>query len=550
MKKFIIVFGGVISSLGKGIATASLGKLLESRGYNITIQKIDPYINVDPGTMSPYQHGEVYVTADGAETDLDLGHYERFTHAKLGKLNNFTTGQVYQTVIAKERRGEYLGKTVQVVPHITDEIKLRMNNVTAGHDITLIEIGGTIGDIENLPFVEAARQLKYDVGRENILYILLTLVPYIKVSDEIKTKPTQRSVKELQSLGIRPDILLCRTEKALDDDIKDKISLFCNVEKNSVITAIDVENVYNVPMKLHEEGIDDIVIKKLKLQHPKPLDMSNWKQLVKRMNKPYTTVKIAMVGKYMGLKESYKSLDASIKHAAANMGAAAEILWIDAEDILNDLKSAKDELGSADGIIIPGGFGTRGTEGKIKTLKFARTNKIPTLGICLGMQCAVIEFARNVLGHKDANSTEFDLETKHPVISLATSWVDKNGQTVHRGADDDKGGTMRLGEYLCIIKPHTMVSTCYANLASVYERHRHRYEFELKNADEFIEKGLKVAGVSGDGKLVEIVELREHPFYVGCQFHPEFESSLEKPHPLFVALIRKSLQNQHGRIIE
>jgi len=544
MKKFIIVCGGVVSSLGKGIATASLGKLLESRGYKITIQKIDPYINIDPGTMSPYQHGEVYVTSDGAETDLDIGHYERFTHAKLTRKNNFTTGQVYQSVIMKERRGEYLGKTVQVVPHITDEIKRRIHAVSEGNDITLVEIGGTIGDIESLPFIEAARQLRYDVGRENILYILLTLVPYIAVAGEIKTKPTQRSVKELQSLGIKPDILLCRTEKKLSDEIKDKISLFCNVEKEAVITALDAKNIYDVPLKLHKEGIDEVVVKKLGLERKGKFDATLWQQLTERMNNPMTDVKIALVGKYMGLKESYKSLVEAIRHAAANLGAKAEISWIEAEDITKP-ETIK-ELKSVNGIIIPGGFGTRGIEEKIKAAEFARKSKTPMLGICLGMQCAVIEFARNVLGHKNANSTEFDPRTDYPIIDLATDWTDKNGNKVHRTAKDNKGGTMRLGEYLCRIKPGTMAATAYVNVHPVYERHRHRYELETKKTGEFEAHGLKVSGVSADGSLVEIVELAGHPFYVGCQFHPEFQSSLEKPHPLFISFIRKSLQNKNA----
>ncbi len=544
MKKFIIVCGGVVSSLGKGIATASLGKLLESRGYKITIQKIDPYINIDPGTMSPYQHGEVYVTADGAETDLDIGHYERFTHAKFTRKNNFTTGQVYQSVISKERHGEYLGKTVQVVPHITDEIKKRMHAVAEDNDVVLIEIGGTIGDIENLPFIEAARQLKYDIGRENILYILLTLVPYIRVAGEIKTKPTQRSVKELQSLGIRPDILLCRTEKALDDNIKDKISLFCNVEKDAVITALDAKNIYDVPLKLHKEGIDEVVVKKLKLKDKRQFEMSEWRQLVERMNNPITNVRIALVGKYMGLKESYKSLVEAIRHAAANLGAKAELIWIEAEDI--DKPETIKELKSVHGIIIPGGFGTRGIEGKIKTAEFARKSMTPMLGICLGMQCAVIEFARNVLEHKNANSTEFDQETDYPIIDLATSWTDKNGNEVCRSLTDDKGGTMRLGQYLCKIKHGTAASTAYIGMSPIYERHRHRYELETEKAVELEKNGLKVSGVSGDGSLVEIVELSKHPFYVGCQFHPELQSSLEKPHPLFVSFVRKSLLNKNA----
>jgi CTP synthase len=501
--------------------------------------KIDPYINVDPGTMNPYQHGEVYVLDDGAETDLDLGHYERFTGLTLSQKNNFTSGQVYQTVIMKERKGDYLGKTVQVVPHITDEIKKRIFKVATGKDLVIIEIGGTIGDIEGQPFIEAVRQVRFDVGRENTLYIMLTLIPYIKVSGELKTKPAQHSVKELQSMGIQPDIILCRTEKPLTDEMKGKISLFCNVEKEAVITAIDVKNVYEIPLKFHQEGLENLIIKKLKLRCDS-LSIDEWGKMVYRIKHPEDTVNIAFVGKYTKLKESYKSLMEAFVHAGAKLNIHVNLNWIGAEKISSS--NAKVIFSNIDGILVPGGFGERGIEGKIRAIKYARENKIPFLSICLGMQCAVIEFARNVAHLKNADSEEFHPEASCKIIHLAKKWT-KNGKIIERDEKSEKGGTMRLGAYPCQIKNGTKTYQTY-NKKLIYERHRHRYEFNNDYRKLMEEKGLTISGESPDGEFVEIIEIKHHPFFVGTQFHPEFKSRPLFPHPLILEFVKSAYEKR------
>jgi len=537
--KFIFVMGSVVSSLGKGIASASIGYLLQSRGINLTMLKIDPYINVDPGTMNPYQHGEVYVLDDGAETDLDLGHYERFTGLTLSQKNNFTSGQVYQTVIIKERRGDYLGKTVQVVPHITDEIKRRIFDVARGKDLIIVEIGGTIGDIEGQPFIEAVRQIRFDVGRKNTLYIMLTLIPYIRVSGELKTKPAQHSVKELQSMGIQPDIILCRTEKPLTDETKGKISLFCNVEKEAVITAIDVENVYEIPLKFHQEGLEDLIIKKLNLRCDS-LSIDEWEKMVYRIKHPEDTVNIAFVGKYTKLKESYKSLMEAFVHAGAKLNIHVNLNWIGAEKI--NSSNAEVIFSNIDGILVPGGFGERGIEGKIKAIRYARENKIPFLGICLGMQCAVIEFARNVAHLNNADSEEFHPEASCKIIHLAKKWT-KNGKIIERDEKSEKGGTMRLGAYPCQIKNGTKTYQTYNN-ELIYERHRHRYEFNNDYRKVLEEIGLTISGESPDGEFVEIIEVKHHPFFVGTQFHPEFKSRPLSPHPLILEFVKSAYEKR------
>ncbi len=542
--KYIFVTGGVLSSLGKGLASAAIGALLESRGLSVTIQKLDPYINVDPGTMNPFQHGEVFVTDDGSETDLDLGHYERFTHARLGQDNNFTTGKIYYSVINKERQGKYLGGTVQVIPHITDEIKDSIRLVSKGVDVVIVEIGGTIGDIESLPFLEAIRQFKTDAGKDNVLYIHLTLVPYIATAGEVKTKPTQHSVKELRSIGIQPDILLCRTDRFLSHDIKSKISLFCNVDVEAVITAKDVECIYEVPLVFHKEGLDQRIVEQLHIWTRNPR-LDNWEELVSRLNNPEYQVNIAIVGKYVDLTESYKSLNEALAHAGIPSRARVNLLFIDSETITSE--TCDRIMSQADGILVPGGFGSRGVEGKILAARFARENKIPYFGICLGMQIAVIEFARNLAGLKDANSSEFDKRTAHPVIYLMMEWYDEKTKTIqNRDVNSDKGGTMRLGAYPCDLEKNTLAFAAYAK-ENISERHRHRYEFNNEYLELFQEKGLIISGMSPGKDLVEIIELADHPWFLGCQFHPEFKSRPMNPQPLFKDFIKASLENSNWR---
>ena len=542
--KFIFVTGGVLSSLGKGLASAAIGALLESRGLTVTLQKLDPYINVDPGTMNPFQHGEVFVTDDGSETDLDLGHYERFTSAKLGKNNNFTTGKIYDSVISKERRGDYLGGTVQVIPHITDEIKNSIKLVADDVDVVIVEIGGTIGDIESLPFLEAIRQFRTDVGEENVLYIHLTLVPYIGTAGEVKTKPTQHSVKELRSIGIQPDILLCRTDRFLPKDIKSKIALFCNVSVDAVITAKDVDVIYEVPLVFHQEGLDRQIIELLNIWTRAP-KLENWERLVQSFKEPKHEVKIAIVGKYVDLTESYKSLNEALFHGGIANDCRVSLDFVDSEQL--DPDTCDSRLTEADGILVPGGFGTRGIEGKICAANYARTQKIPYFGICLGMQIACIEFARNMAGLSRANSSEFDEFTPDPVIYLMTEWYDEKTKSIQkRDEDSDKGATMRLGAYPCELKQGTLAQLAYGQ-NSISERHRHRYEFNNAYRQVLEENGLVVSGVSPDGELVEIVELKDHPWFLGCQFHPEFKSRPMNPHPLFRDFIKASLENARDR---
>ncbi len=538
--KFIFVTGGVLSSLGKGLASAAIGSLLESRGLTVTIQKLDPYINVDPGTMNPFQHGEVYVLDDGAETDLDLGHYERFTHAKVGRNNNFTTGKIYYSVISKERRGDYLGGTVQVIPHITDEIKNSIKLVADGVDVVIVEIGGTIGDIESLPFLEAIRQFKADAGKDNVLYIHLTLVPYIATAGEVKTKPTQHSVKELRSIGIQPDILLCRTDRYLSHDIKAKIALFCNVSVDAVITAKDVECIYEVPLVFHKEGLDSKIIELLNIWTRAPV-LEEWEKLVQSVKAPKHSVNIAVVGKYVDLTDSYKSLNEALVHGGIANDSRVNITFVDSETI--DDQSCSQLLVDADGILVPGGFGTRGVEGKICATKYARVSKIPFFGICLGMQIAVAEFARNVAGMSGAHSQEFDVDTPYPVIYLMVEWYDDKSRTIQRrDVSSDKGGTMRLGAYPCIIKKETFAYQAYG-ATEISERHRHRYEFNNAYKEVLEEKGLVISGTSPNGELVEMIEVKDHPWFLGCQFHPEFKSRPMDPHPLFREFIRASLEH-------
>jgi CTP synthase len=542
MAKFIFVTGGVVSSLGKGIAAAAMGALLETKGLRVTIQKLDPYINVDPGTLSPFQHGEVFVTDDGAETDLDLGHYERFTHIRTSQANNFTTGKIYYNVITKERRGDYLGDTVQVVPHITDEIKQAIKSVSDNNDVVIVEIGGTIGDIESLPFLEAIRQMRYDVGRENVLYIHLTLVPYIKTAGELKTKPTQHSVRELRAIGIQPDILLCRTDSPLPPDAKKKIALHCNLDVDAVIAARDVETIYEVPLAFTEEGLDQLLIKKLNLPSHEA-DLTLWKDIARKIKEPKEEVTIAIVGKYVGLKDSYKSLTEALIHGGIANDARVNLQWIDSEEI--EVHGAAKYLSEADGVLVPGGFGYRGIEGKIEAVRYAREKKIPYFGICLGMQCAVIEFARNVCG-LSANSSEFDLNAKDPVIYLMEKWFDfRKGKTEERTQVSDKGGTMRLGAYPCVIQPDTQAWAAY-EAKEIAERHRHRYEFNNAYKGIVTRLGMKVSGTSPDGELVEIVEIEDHPWFLGCQFHPEFKSRPTEPHPLFRAFIGAAVREKRS----
>lgn len=537
--KYIFVTGGVLSSLGKGLASASIGALLESRGLSVTIQKLDPYINVDPGTMNPFQHGEVFVTDDGAETDLDLGHYERFTSVKMGMDNNFTTGKIYYSVISKERRGDYLGGTVQVIPHITDEIKRSIKLVAENVDVVIVEIGGTIGDIESLPFLEAIRQFKTDVGKENVIYIHLTLVPYIATAGEVKTKPTQHSVKELRSIGIQPDILLCRADRDLSKEIKGKIALFCNVGVDAVITAKDVESIYEVPLNFHNEGLDDKIIELLNIWTRAPR-LDNWEDLVRRIKTPGYSVRIAIVGKYTNLIESYKSLNEALYHGGFSNECRVNLFFVDSESIDNN--NCGEILAGADGILVPGGFGSRGVDGKICAARYAREKKIPYFGICLGMQIAVIEYARNVAEMEGAHSSEFDENTPFPVIYLMLSWYDeKTGTIQNRDITSEKGGTMRLGAYPCLLKEGTLANDAY-NTGEISERHRHRYEFNNKFMGRLEEKGLIVSGTSPIGDLVEIVEIKDHPWFLGCQFHPEFKSQPMNPHPLFKSFIGAALK--------
>jgi len=540
--KFIFVTGGVLSSLGKGLAAASIAALLKARGLRVSIQKLDPYINVDPGTMNPFQHGEVYVTDDGAETDLDLGHYERYLGTHLSQRNNYTSGRIYNTVITKERRGDYLGGTVQVIPHITDEIKSSILSLASDDlDVTMVEIGGTVGDIEGLPFLEAIRQLRADLGKDNVLYIHLTLVPYIKTAGELKTKPTQHSVKELRSLGIQPDIILCRSEVDLGDDIKRKISLFCNVDRDAVFTAIDVNHIYELPLTLYNEGVDQKIAILLRLAAKNP-DLQEWKDLVYNLHNPKTQVSIAIVGKYVDLKEAYKSLHEALTHGGVANSAAIRFLYVNSEEITSENVAAM--LAEADGILVPGGFGIRGVEGKIAAITHARENKIPFFGICLGMQCAVIEYARSVMGLVKANSEEFDLTTPDPVIYLMKEWFDFRKKCVQRrDMTSEKGGTMRLGAYPCVIEKDTRAFEAYGKV-EVSERHRHRYEFNSAYQSRFEEAGLTISGLSPDKSLVEIVEIKDHPWFLGCQFHPEFTSTPMRPHPLFREFIRAAVANK------
>ena len=535
--KYIFVTGGVVSSLGKGITAASLGRLLKSRGYRVTIQKFDPYINIDPGTMSPYQHGEVFVTDDGAETDLDLGHYERFIDINLSKNSNTTTGKIYQSVINKERRGDYLGGTVQVIPHITNAIKERVFIVGQqdNADIVITEIGGTVGDIESLPFLEAIRQVKKEVGRNDVLYIHVTLVPYISAAGELKTKPTQHSVKELRSIGISPDIIVCRSEKPISKEMREKMAMFCDVDPDAVIQNLTAKSIYQVPMLMEEQGLDSIVLRKLELED-KPKDMSGWHDMVGRILKKYDQkVTIAVVGKYVALQDAYISITESLRHAAVANEAELEIKWVNAEEIEAESVDMDKVMEGVNGILVPGGFGNRGIEGKIKAIQYAREHKLPFFGICLGMQCAVIEFARHVCGMADANSSEFAPETTHPVIDLMPEQLDV----------EDMGGTMRLGLYPCKVYPHTLTQKAYKQ-ELIYERHRHRYEFNNAFRETIVSKGLQLGGTLPNGRLVEIVELPEsvHPWFLGAQFHPEFKSRPTNPHPLFRDFIGAVLKEQ------
>ncbi|GGG09689.1 CTP synthase [Paenibacillus albidus] len=529
MTKYIFVTGGVVSSLGKGITAASLGRLLKNRGLKVTIQKFDPYLNVDPGTMSPYQHGEVFVTDDGAETDLDLGHYERFIDINLSKNNNVTTGKIYSSVISKERRGEYLGGTVQVIPHITNEIKERVFRAgrETSSDVVITEIGGTVGDIESLPFLEAIRQIKSDIGRENVMYIHVTLIPYIKAAGEVKTKPTQHSVKELRSIGIQPNVIVCRTEHELSSDMKAKIALFCDIDANAVVECRDASTLYEVPLNLRDEGLDEIVVNHLKLTTPAP-DMREWESMLERITKLEHTVEIAIVGKYVALHDAYLSVVESLSHAGFAANADVKLRWVDAEQVTDE--NVNELLGGIGGILVPGGFGDRGIEGKISAIRYARENGVPFFGICLGMQVSVIEYGRSILGLAGANSSEIDPETSYPLIDLLPEQKDI----------EDMGGTMRLGLYPCKLLPDSLAMSCYDD-ELVYERHRHRYEFNNAFREEMEKAGLVISGTSPDGRLVEIVELPNHPWFLSVQFHPEFTSRPNRPQPLFREFVKASL---------
>jgi CTP synthase len=541
MTNFIFVTGGVVSSLGKGIAAASLGALLEARGLKVSMLKMDPYINVDPGTMSPFQHGEVFVTDDGAETDLDLGHYERFVERHFTKRNSFSTGQVYETVIRNERRGDYLGGTVQVIPHITDEIKNRIKSAAAGADVALVEVGGTVGDIESLPFLEAIRQLSLEVGRQRSLFMHLTLLPYIAVAGEVKTKPTQHSVKELRSIGIQPDILVCRSEMPLESSEKRKIALFTNVEEQAVISSLDARTIYEVPRMLHEQGLDELVVNRLGLD-VKQANLSDWDEVVNAQLNPEKTVEIAMVGKYVDLTEAYKSLIEALIHAGIHTNTKVNIDYIDSENLETD---GLDVLKTKDAILVPGGFGERGVEGKILAIQYARENKVPYLGICLGMQMAVVEYARHVAGIKDAHSSELNPETPNPVVALITEWTDEDGNKVERDENADLGGTMRLGAQNCALQAGSKMREIYGE-DIISERHRHRYEVNDGYVNRLHSAGLVISGRSEDGSLVETVEIEDHPWFVACQFHPEFTSTPRNGHPLFTAFVEAANKHKQG----
>ena len=539
MTKYIFITGGVVSSLGKGIAASSLAAILEARGLTVTMTKLDPYINVDPGTMSPFQHGEVFVTEDGAETDLDLGHYERFLKTTLSRKNSFTTGQVYDSVLRRERKGEYLGATVQVIPHITDEIKSRIYQSADGMDIAIIEIGGTVGDIESLPFLEAIRQMRVELGAERALFIHLTLVPYIRSAGEIKTKPTQHSVKELRSIGIQPDILMCRSEQAIPESDRRKIALFTNVEEKAVISAVDADSIYRIPLLLHEQGLDEIVVNKLRLNVP-PADLSEWQQVVDALAHPTSEVKIAIVGKYVDHSDAYKSLNEALTHAGIATRHRVKIAYIDSETI-EDL--GVDILQRVDAILVPGGFGERGIEGKIATARYAREHMIPYLGICLGMQVAVIEFARDMAGLEGAHSTEFLPTSPHPVIGLITEWMDESGQLEIRNEQSDLGGSMRLGGQQCRLKPDSLAYRMYQKEV-ITERHRHRFEFNNQYYERLEQAGMQFSGKSIDGRLVEVIEIPGHPWFLACQFHPEFTSTPRRGHPLFSGFVTAAAQHK------
>ncbi|ODS23076.1 CTP synthase [Candidatus Endobugula sertula] len=542
MTRYLFVTGGVVSSLGKGIASASLAAILEARGLRVTILKLDPYINVDPGTMSPFQHGEVFVTEDGAETDLDLGHYERFIRTKVSKRNNFTAGRVYETVLRKERRGDYLGGTVQVIPHITDEIKHRVIAGAEGYDVALVEIGGTVGDIESQPFLEAVRQLKVELGSQRALLMHLTLVPYISTAGETKTKPTQHSVKELRSIGLQPDILLCRSEVAIDEDSRRKIALFTNVERRAVVPLADAQTIYLIPRLLMAQGLDSIVLEKFTITDAPEADLSEWDKVVDGKLNPQYEVTIAMVGKYIELLDAYKSLNEALSHAGIHTRTRVNILHINAEKLEEEGTGLLEEVNA---ILVPGGFGHRGLDGKLIAVRYARENKVPYLGICLGMQSAVIEFARNVLGIKDANSTEFDNTTPNPVIGLITEWTETDGSIVKRSSHSDLGGTMRLGAQDCHLESTSKVASIYGS-STIVERHRHRYEFNNHYLEMIQKAGLTVSGWSSDDSLVEVVEIEDHPWFVACQFHPEFTSNPRDGHPLFTSFVTAALENSRS----
>tara|TARA_B100001248_G_scaffold104221_1_gene77681 strand:+ start:19794 stop:21428 length:1635 start_codon:yes stop_codon:yes gene_type:complete len=537
--KYLFITGGVVSSLGKGIAAASIGSIFESRGLKVSLIKVDPYINVDPGTMSPFQHGEVFVTNDGTETDLDLGHYERFVRFQASKKNNFTAGKVYESVIKRERKGDYLGGTVQVIPHITDEIKSRIKNGAKGADIAIVEIGGTVGDIESQPFIESIRQMTLEMPKERTAIAHLTLVPYIKVSEELKTKPTQHSVKELRSLGLQPDCLICRLEKELPKDEKNKIASFCSVHPDSVISMHDADTVYSIPLLLHHQGVDKILMKSLNIKQSKKPNLTDWKRVVQAKLNPKKEANIAIVGKYVELKDSYKSLNEALDHAGIINKAKVNLTFIDAAKI--NKSNVKKKLSFADAVLVPGGFGERGIEGMIVACQFARESNIPYFGICLGMQIAVIEFARNILGFKNANSTEFNPKTKFPVIGLVTEWKDKSGNTEYRDDSSDLGGTMRLGGQTCILRKSSLSHKLYKD-NKIIERHRHRYEFNPEYKKILNSNGMLISGTSEDGKLVEMIEIKNHPWFLGCQFHPEFTSNPRDGHPLFNNFVSKALK--------
>ena len=538
MTKYIFITGGVVSSLGKGIAASSLAAILEARGLNITMTKLDPYINVDPGTMSPFQHGEVFVTEDGAETDLDLGHYERFLRTTMTQKNNFTTGQIYENVLRKERKGEFLGATVQVIPHITDEIKQRIHESAEGKDIALIEIGGTVGDIESLPFLEAIRQMQIELGRERALFIHLTLVPYIPSAGEVKTKPTQHSVKELRTIGIQPDVLICRSVLPIPASDRRKIAMFTNVAEKAVISAIDADTIYRIPLLLHEQKLDEIVVDHFHLDAP-PADLSEWRKVVDAVTLPEREVRIAIAGKYVDHPDAYKSLNEALTHAGLQTRNQVQIVYIDSETIEDE---GTEQLQNLDAILVPGGFGERGTEGKIAAVKFARENKIPYLGICLGMQVAVIEFSRNVVGLEGAHSTEFLPTTPHPVIGLITEWMDEEGQLETRCSNSDLGGTMRLGAQKCRLQENSLVFGLYQKDV-IKERHRHRYEFNNQYLEKLEQAGMRFSGKSLDGRLVEVIEIPDHPWFLACQFHPEFTSTPRKGHPLFTGFVTAAAEH-------